>query len=81
MREVCTIENDKFIIIDTHGGQEDILGLVTALKLANSYEKRIIGITCVNGRRNVDESVRDVLLAQKIAGTSIPVYKGRDVFT
>ncbi len=34
MREISVLELDKYIIIDTHGGEEDIFGIVAALKLA-----------------------------------------------
>jgi len=42
------------MIIDTHGGIEDIIGIISAIHLARIYDKEIIGITCVAGRRTVD---------------------------
>lgn len=77
MREIAVSELDKYIIIDTHGGAEDILGIVAALKLAQHSNRTILGITCVNGRRTLDQAVHDALVAQQIAGTSIPVFRGK----
>jgi inosine-uridine nucleoside N-ribohydrolase len=76
LQEISVPELDKYIIIDTHGGVEDVLGIAVALKLAERYDKIILGITCVNGRRTVDQAVHDALVAQQIVGTKIPVYRG-----
>lgn len=75
-REVSVPELDRYIIIDTHGGAEDILAIAVALKLAQRYDKTVLGITCVNGRRSLDQAVHDALVAQQIAGTTVPVFKG-----
>jgi inosine-uridine nucleoside N-ribohydrolase len=69
-------EIDKYIIIDTHGGEEDILGVFVAIQLAKRYHKIILGITCVAGRNTVETAVEHALIAQKIAGTHYPVFKG-----
>lgn len=79
MREIAVPELDKYIIIDTHGGAEDILAIAIALKLAQRYDKIVLGITCVNGRRTLDQAVHDALIAQQIAGTSVPVYRGNAI--
>lgn len=79
MRKVTVNELDKYIILDTQGGHEDIIGLVAALKLAAHYDRTVVGITCVKGRRSLDSCVRDALIAQQIAGTSIPVFKGKSI--
>jgi inosine-uridine nucleoside N-ribohydrolase len=76
MNEVSVTELDKYIIIDTHGGEEDILGLVAAIQLAKKYHKIILGITCVSGRRPMEKAVEDALIAQQITRSSIPVFKG-----
>lgn len=76
MNEVSVAELDKYIIIDTHGGEEDILGLVAAIQLAKKYHKIILGITCVAGRRPLERAVEDALIAQQITRSSIPVYRG-----
>lgn len=77
MREVCETISDRYIIIDTHGGEEDILAIAVALRLAPSFGKIILGITCVNGRRTVEGAAHDALLAQIIAGNpQVPVYLG-----
>lgn len=74
--EVAVAELDKYIIIDTHGGAEDILAIAVALRLATKFHKIVLGITCVNGRRTLEQAVHDALVAQQIAGTSVPVFKG-----
>lgn len=75
-REISVPELDKYIIIDTHGGEEDIVGIAVALALAERFEKIVLGITCVNGRRNLQQAAHDALVAQQIAGTKVPVYLG-----
>lgn len=75
-REISVPELDRYVIIDTHGGEEDILAIAVALKMAQKHHKTVLGITCVNGRRSVEGAVHDALIAQQIAGTSVPVYKG-----
>jgi hypothetical protein len=47
--------------------------------LAEKFDKIVLGITCVNGRRSVDKAARDALIAQKIAGTKVPVIKGKRI--
>lgn len=39
-------------------------------------EKEIIGITCVSGKRTLDDAVTDALLAVKLCNANIPIYKG-----
>jgi inosine-uridine nucleoside N-ribohydrolase len=81
MREKSVTELDKYIIIDTHGGEEDIFGIVAAIQLAKKYDKTILGITCVAGRNTVERAVEHALIAQQITGTRIPVYKGNQYMT
>ena len=76
MREVSVPELDKYIILDCQGGAEDIVGIVSALRLAKQYDKVVLGITCVGGRRGINGAVRDALTALQIANTKLPVYKG-----
>ncbi len=64
------------MILDTQGGHEDVIGLVAALILAEKTDRVVIGITCISGRRKMDNCVRDALIAQQIAGTKVPVFKG-----
>jgi inosine-uridine nucleoside N-ribohydrolase len=78
-REKCVVtvsECDKYIILDTQGGYEDVVALASALRLAQRYYKVVLGISCVAGRRKMDDCVRDALIAQQIAGTDVPVFKG-----
>ena len=51
---LVNVEQHNAIIIDTHGGIEDVIGIISAINLSKIYEKDIIGITCVAGRRTVD---------------------------
>ena len=51
---LVNVEQHSALIIDTHGGIEDIIGIISSIQLANLYEKQIIGISCVAGRRSVD---------------------------
>ncbi len=44
--------------------------------MARMHDKEIIGITCVNGRRNVHDAASDALLAIKLCNASIPIYLG-----
>lgn len=39
----------------------------------------MLGITCVTGRRGMEECVKDALIAQKIAGTTVHIYKGNSL--
>jgi len=81
MNEISVPELDKYLIIDTHGGEEDILGIVAALQLAKKYDKIVLGITCVAGRNKVERAVEDALIAQQITGTRFPVFKGKQNIT
>lgn len=69
-------EHGKFLIIDSHGGAEDIVGLVAAIKLAKNTGKTILGITVTNGRRDLEHATKDVMLACKMCKQSIPIYQG-----
>lgn len=69
-------ELDKYIILDTQGGQEDVVALIAALNMAAKEDRTVLGITCVGGRRKIENCVNDALVAQQIAGTSVPVFKG-----
>lgn len=79
--QIAVTELDKYIIIDTHGGPEDILAIALTLKLAANSDRVVLGITCSNGRRSLEQAVHDALLAQQIAGTSVPVFKGNPLPT
>lgn len=70
------VEHHEVMIIDTHGGIEDIFSIMSAIYLSRIYEKKIIGITCVAGKRAIDDAVTDALLAVKLCNANIPVYKG-----
>lgn len=76
MRQNSVSELDKYIILDTQGGHEDVIALVAALNLAAQNDRIVLGITCVAGKRNLEKCVRDALIAQQIAGSWVPVFKG-----
>lgn len=66
------------IIIDTHGGLQDIIAIVFAylyIKKAG-LKIEIIGITCVAGKNSLENAVKSALVANKLLGAKIPVYKG-----
>jgi inosine-uridine nucleoside N-ribohydrolase len=50
---------------------------MSAIQLAKMYDKTILGITCVNGRRNVHDAASDALLAVKLCNANIPIYLGK----
>lgn len=56
------------------------MGIITAIGLAKIHEKQIIGITCVGGKRKVEDAVTDALLAVKLCHAKIPIYKGFFLF-
>lgn len=64
------------IIIDTHGGLEDVIAIMHSIKFAKFNKMEIIGITVTNGRRTLEEATTDALLAVVLSGASIPIYKG-----
>ena len=64
------------IIIDTHGGLEDVIAIMHSIKFAKFNKMEIIGITVTNGRRTLDEATTDALLAVVLSGVEIPIYKG-----
>lgn len=76
LREKTLPEIDKYIVIDTHGGLEDFLAIYYAIKLAKVQKKIILGITCSNGRRTVDNAVRGAALAIQLNKADIPIFKG-----
>lgn len=51
-------------------------GIVAALKLSEKFDRTVLGITCIGSRRSMDSCVKDVLIAQQIANTKVPVFKG-----
>jgi inosine-uridine nucleoside N-ribohydrolase len=65
------------IIIDTHGGLEDVIAIMHSIKFAKFNKMEIIGITVTNGRRTLEEATTDALLAVILSGASIPIYKGK----
>lgn len=74
---LVNVEQHSYMIIDTHGGIQDIIGIISAIQLAKIYDKEIIGITCVGGRRTVDDAATDALLAIKLCNANIPIFKGK----
>lgn len=55
------------IIIDTHGGLDDVIAILQAINLAKFYKVDIIGITVTNGRRSLQDAADDALLAVILA--------------
>lgn len=72
------LEPPSKLIIDTHGGLQDILAIVFAYQYIkkNGNNQEIIGITCVTGKNPVDDAIKSALVANKILGAKIPVYRG-----
>ena len=68
------------IIIDTHGGLEDVIAIMHSIKFAKHNKMQIIGITVTNGRRTLEDATTDALLAVTLAGAEIPIYKGKNCF-
>ncbi|CAD8056403.1 unnamed protein product [Paramecium sonneborni] len=66
------------MIIDTDSGGDDIHALITAFDLAAKRNIEIIGITCINGNSFIDDGIKNITIVQKIAGVTIPIYKGCD---
>jgi len=60
-------QNNSKIIIDTHGGLEDVIALIFSIKLAKKFHADIIGITTLNGRRSLEDATTDALLALKLS--------------
>lgn len=67
------------IIIDTHGGLEDVIAIMHSIRFAKFNKMEIIGITVTNGRRTLEEATTDALLAVVLSGAQIPIYKGNFV--
>lgn len=77
------LEPPAKLIIDTHGGLQDILAIVLAHRVIQNSGtgQEIIAITCVSGKNSIDHAVKSALIANKILGTKIPIYKGTLNFT
>jgi inosine-uridine nucleoside N-ribohydrolase len=56
------------IIIDTHGGIEDVIAIIHSIRFAKQNKMQIVGITVANGRRTLEEAATDALLAVVLAG-------------
>lgn len=69
-------QSSQYIIIDTHGGNEDVVAIVHAIRVAEVLGIKILGITCTNGIRTLEKAVDDALVANKIANAKIPIFKG-----
>lgn len=61
------------IILDVDTGTDDAVAIITA---ALSPEFDILGITTVNGNRNVDFTTENTLRVVELLGNKIPVYRG-----
>ena len=69
----------KHIIIDTDAGGDDTQAIIYAISEAKKTNKKIIGITCIDGNATIDNVSRNVLIALTIAEANIPIYKGKFV--
>ena len=66
----------KHIIIDTDAGGDDTQAILYAINEAKRSNKKIIGITCIDGNASRDNVSINVLIALTIAEVKIPIYKG-----
>ena len=44
--------------------------------LADKYNKKIIGITCVEGNTKIKNVITNAIISAKVAGLEVPVFKG-----
>jgi inosine-uridine nucleoside N-ribohydrolase len=68
----------KYVIIDTDGGGDDCQALIALDYFIKKTGKVLLGISCTSGNTSVDDVVRNVLITQKICGSSYPVYVGNN---
>jgi len=61
------------VILDVDTGSDDAIAIMAA---ALSHEIELLGITTVNGNRNVDITTDNTLRVVNLLGKNIPVYKG-----
>lgn len=61
------------VILDVDTGSDDAIAIMAAV-LARDIE--LLGITTVNGNRNVEITTENTLRVIDLLGTNIPVYKG-----
>jgi len=61
------------VILDVDTGSDDAIAIMAA---ALSKDIELLGITTVNGNRNVDTTTDNTLRVVSLLGKNIPVYKG-----
>ena len=61
------------VILDVDTGSDDAIAIMAA---ALSNEIELLGITTVNGNRNIDTTTDNTLRVVGLLGKNIPVYKG-----
>jgi inosine-uridine nucleoside N-ribohydrolase len=64
------------VILDTDIGGDDAQALIYAIHEAKKTNRKIIGITCVNGNTTVENVARNAVIVQALCNTDIPIYLG-----
>jgi inosine-uridine nucleoside N-ribohydrolase len=67
----------RYVIIDTDAGGDDVQAILYAISEAKKQGKTILGITCIDGNTTVEHVAANVNITQILAGSKIPIYKGR----
>ena len=70
------IPPSKYFIIDCDVGGDDALCIIMAALICKKYDKVLLGITCVAGNTTLPNVVTNALISCKIAGISVPIFKG-----
>lgn len=65
------------VIIDCDTGNDDMWAIVSALRLEEKYDFKVVAITCVSGNTSVENAARNTLIALELCDRlDVPVYKG-----
>lgn len=70
------IPSSKYFIIDCDVGGDDALCIIMAALFCKKYDKVLLGVTCVAGNTTLPNVVTNALISCKIAGITVPVFRG-----
>ena len=66
------------MIVDTDAGGDDSQALIILYYLCKKYNKKLLGITIVNGNAVIQDVTRNVLITLAVCNEKYPLYLGED---
>lgn len=68
----------EYVIVDTDVGGDDAQALITLIHMCKKYNKKLLGITVINGNAVIEDVIKNTLITLALCDEKCPIYPGPD---